>query len=81
MKDQLNDADKYDICLIDIISHYWKSYNGKLMLRITGLYGLGEELAEVDDVKTEYPETLALYLLDTCIGVKQYRKPRFFCGG
>ena len=40
VQDQLNDAEKYNTCPINILSHYWKSSNGKLMLRITGLYVL-----------------------------------------
>ena len=40
VKYQLNYAEKSDRFLIDILSHYWKSSNGKLVLRITGLYGL-----------------------------------------
>ena len=48
------------------------------MLRITGVYGLIEEPVEAEDVKIDYPDTLALHLLGTCIGVKKYQKPRFF---
>ena len=69
MQDQLNDADKSNISLIDILSHYWKSSNGKLMLIITGLYRLGGEPVEASDVKIDYPYTLSIYLLGTCIGV------------
>ena len=39
---QQNDADKLDICPIDILSCYWNSTNGKLMLQITGLNGLAK---------------------------------------
>ena len=48
------------------------------MLKITGLYGLVEKPVEAADVNIEYPYTLALYLLGTCIGVKKSRKTRFF---
>ena len=51
VQDQLNDAKKYDICPIDILSYYWKSSGGKLVLRITGLYGPGEGPVEASDVK------------------------------
>ena len=44
------------------------------MLKITGLYGLVEKPVEAADVNIEYPYTLALYLLGTCIGMKKYRK-------
>ena len=37
VQDQPNDADKLGICPIDILSCYWKSSNGKLMLWIIGL--------------------------------------------
>ena len=47
------------------------------MAKVTGLHGLGDESVEADDVKIDYPETLALYLLGNCIGVKKYRKPQF----
>ena len=63
VQDHLNDAEKSDICPIDILSHYWKYYNGKLMLRITGLYGLSEEPAEAEYLDIDYPDTLSPYLL------------------
>ena len=69
MQDQLNDAEKYDISAIQIISHYWKSASGKLMVKVTGLHGPGDEEVESDDVNIDYPDTLALYILGTCIGV------------
>ena len=47
------------------------------MVNVTGLYGLGDEAVEYDNVKIDQPDTLALYLLGTFIGVKQYQKPRF----
>ena len=75
---QQNDADKLDICPIDILSCYWKSYNGKLMLRITGFNGLGKDTLEADDVKIEYPDTLALYLIGSSIGVNKDRESRNF---
>ena len=37
-----------------------KPNNGKMMLRITGLDGLGEYVREAEDVKVDYPDTLAL---------------------
>ena len=77
MQDQLNDAEKYDISAIQIISHYWKSASGKLIAKDTGLYGLGDEAVEADDVEIDYPDTLSLYVLGTLIGVKQSRKHRF----
>ena len=60
---------KTDIFLIDILLHYLKSSSGKLMLRITRLYGLIEEPVEAEDVKIDYPDTLELHLLGTCIGI------------
>ena len=33
------------------------------MVKITGLYGLGGEAVEADDVKIDYPDTLALYIM------------------
>ena len=60
VQDQKNYADGLDIFPIDILSWYWKSSNVKLMLRITGLNGLGEETVEADDAKIDYPDTLAL---------------------
>ena len=43
-QDQKNDSDALDIYPVDIISCYWKPNNGMLMLRITGLNGLGEDV-------------------------------------
>ena len=60
VQDQHNDANELEICPIYILSCNSKYSNGKLMLRITGLYGIGEEKVEADDVKIEFPDTLAL---------------------
>ena len=43
VKDQLNDSDKSDMSVIDIISLYWKSASRKLIVKVTGLHGLGGE--------------------------------------
>ena len=75
---QQNDADEIDICPIDILSCYWKSYNGKLMLRITGFNGLDEYTVETDDVNIDYPYTLAIYMIGTSIGVKKAQNSRNF---
>ena len=32
------------------------------MLRITGLYGLGEEVMKAEDMKVDYPNELAILL-------------------
>ena len=29
-------------------------------------------------MKSDYPDTLALCIMESCIGVKQYRKPHFY---
>ena len=77
MQDQLNDADKPDISMIYILSHYWISTSGNLVVKVTRLHGIGGEAVEADDVNIDYLDTLALYLLGTCIGVKKSRKPHF----
>ena len=77
VQDQLNDAEKYDICAIDILSHYRKYSSGKMMMKVSGLHGLRYEAFESDDVKIDYPDTLAIYLLGTCIGVKSSRNLRY----
>ena len=46
------------------------------MLQITGLNGISEDVVEADDVKFDYPDTLAFYLLGTSIGVKKAREYR-----
>ena len=43
MQDQLNDAEKYDISAIDILLYYWKYRSGNLMVKVTGLHGLGDK--------------------------------------
>ena len=53
MKDQLNDSDKYDIRAIHILSHYHKFVSGKLMVKVTGLHGLGDDKIKVDDVNID----------------------------
>ena len=73
-QDQKNDSDVLDIYPVDIISCYWKPNNGMLMLRITGLNGLGEDLIKAEYVKVYYPDALALYLKGTSIGVKNSRR-------
>ena len=40
------------------------------MVKVTGLYGLGDEVVEADDVNIDYPDTLALYLMGSCIGAE-----------
>ena len=49
--------------------HYWKSASGKLMVKVTELHGIGDEVVEADDVNISYPETLVLYIMGSCIGV------------
>ena len=41
VQNQLNDAEKYDISAIDILLHFWKSASGEMMVKVTGLHGLG----------------------------------------
>ena len=48
------------------------------MVKVTGVYVLGDESVESDYMNIDYVDTLALYLLGTCIGVKKSRKTRFF---
>ena len=50
VQDQYNDYYKLDICLIDILSCYWKFSNDKLMMRITGLDRIVEDTEESNDV-------------------------------
>ena len=72
-QDQQNDADVLDICPVDILSYYWKPNNGMLILRITGLNGLCEDVIKTEDVKVDYPDALDLVLIGTSIGVKKSR--------
>ena len=78
MQDKMNDSDKSDISAIYIISHYWKSASGKLMVKVSGLHIICDETVEDEDVNIDYPETPLLYLMGSCIGVKSSRKPRFY---
>ena len=78
MQDQLNDADTFDIFLVDILPCYWNPDDGKLMLWITGLSGLGEDVMKAEDMKFYYSDTLALFILRTRIGVNKYRENRNF---
>ena len=59
-QDQKNDSDVLGIYMVDIIACYWKPNNGMLMLRITGLNGLGEDVIKAEYVKVDYPDALAL---------------------
>ena len=43
VKYQLNDSDKNEIIEIDILSHYWKHHKRNLMVKVTGLYTLGDD--------------------------------------
>ena len=54
------------------------SSNGKLILKITGLYRIVEEPVEYKNVNIDYTDTIGLLRLVTCIGVTQSQKPRFF---
>ena len=70
--------DKSDISAIYLILYYWKSAGGKMMLKVTGLHGLGKEEVENEYVNIEYPDTLALYFMGSCIEVKSLHKPCFY---
>ena len=48
------------------------------MLRITGLDGPVGYMVEANNVNIDYPDTLALYLLSTSIGVKKSQESRNF---
>ena len=77
-QDQKNDSDVLDIYLLDIIACYWKPNNGMLMLRITGLNGLGEDVIKAEYVKVDYPDALALFVTGTIIGTKKPRRTATF---
>ena len=47
------------------------------MVKVTGLHGLGDHNFEAEYVNIDYPETLALYIIGSSIGVKSSRKLRF----
>ena len=78
MQDQQNDADEIDILPIDILLCYCKSFNGKIMPWITELNVLCEDTVEDDDVKIDYPDILALYLIGTSIGMHKSQESRNF---
>ena len=78
VQDQQDDADVFDIFPIDIISCHWKPDSGMMMLQITGLNGLGEDIVKAEDVKVDYSDALALYLIGTSIGVKNPGGPATF---
>ena len=78
VQDQLNDDDKYDKSAIYIIQHCWKSTGEKVMVKVTGLHGLGKEEVENEYVNIEYPDTLALYFMGSCIEVKSSHKSCFY---
>ena len=63
-------------CSIYILSCHWKLNNGMLMLRITGLNGLGEDLVKAEYVRVDYLYALDLYLIGTSIGVKKSQDSR-----
>ena len=48
------------------------------MLQIPGFDGICEDVVEANNVKVEYPDTLALYLIGTSIGVKKAWESRNF---
>ena len=52
--------DKSDISAIYLILYYWKSAGGKMMLKVTGLHGLGDEAVEYEDAEIDYPDTLEI---------------------
>ena len=78
MKNKQNDAEELGICPIDILLCYWKSSNVQIMLYITGLCGLGDDIVEADNVNIDYPDTLALCLIGTIIGAKKACESRNF---
>ena len=74
VEDQLNDTDKNDISEIDILLHYWKGRNGKLMVKVTRLYTLGGDYIKAKDMKVDYPGTIVMYIIRSSIGVKSSQK-------
>ena len=74
---QIKDANKYDISDIYILSHYWKPSTGTLMVRVNGLYTLGDYVVKSEDVKVEYPDTLSLYMIRSSICVKSSQNSAF----
>ena len=70
VQDRLNYADKSDLNEIDIMLHYWKQSNDMLMVRVTGWYIQSDDFVKAEYVKVDYTETLALYMIRSCIGVK-----------
>ena len=80
VQDQQNDDDVLDIFPIDILLCHWKANSGKLMLRITGLNGLSEDVVEAEDVKVDYTDTLSIYLVGMSIGVKIPGVPQLLGG-
>ena len=67
---QFNGADKYYISEIDIILNYCKYINGTLVVKFTGLHVLGNYSIKMEYVNIDYPDTLALYIIGSSIGVK-----------
>ena len=47
------------------------------MAKVSGLHRLCDETVEAEDVNIDYPDTLALYLMGSCIGAEYSRKTRF----
>ena len=45
---------KNDISDIDIISHYWWGNGSKMAVKVTGLYTIGDEVVESEDMKFDY---------------------------
>ena len=71
---QFNGADKYYISEIDIILNYCKYINGTLVVKFTGLHVLGNYSIKMEYVNIDYPDTLALYIIGSSIGVKSSKK-------
>ena len=59
-QDKFNDAEKSNISEIEILPHFWKRNSRNLMVKVTGLYTLGDDAIEAEYVKVENPYALAL---------------------
>ena len=51
MQDRLNDVDKIYHSSVDILYHYWRPGNGKLMLKASKILGLDEDTHNADTFK------------------------------
>ena len=71
-------GDKIYQSSVEILYHYWHAEDGKLMLKIDKILGLDEDTHEADTFRVDYAGYLALYIMESTIGLTRSQNTLIF---